>query len=145
MVKNAVLEELHPSPGFRGPGLGVVAELVVLLVSTPEHYHIAPKNILLRESDGEPLLLDLFDISEVGDGRVRTPALCPDGWEGLTDEQLDRFGTTKIVRDLVAAATGPEDGAALRELARELERPRIVRSAVSSWSSNLSGSKWPAF
>jgi AAA domain/Nuclease-related domain len=114
------------------------------------HGDIAPKNILLREGNGEPLLLDLFDISEVGDGRVRTPALCPDGWEGLTDEQLDRFATTKIVRDLVAAATGPEDVAALRELARELERPRIetlepVAIALRDALQRIEAAKPPVF
>jgi hypothetical protein len=113
------------------------------------HGDIAPKNILLRESDGEPLLLDLFDISEVGDGRVRTPALCPDGWEGLTDEQLDRFATTKIVRDLVAAATTADD-AVLRDLAHELGRPRIetlepVAIALRDALQRIEGAKPPTF
>src|SRR5260370_35227514 len=52
------------------------------------------------------------------------PPPCVPKWEGLTDEQLDRFATTKIVRDLIAAATTADD-AVLRDLAHELGRPRI--------------------
>lgn len=124
----------------------------VVAVHAMGHSHgdIAPKNILLREDDGEPLLLDLFDISEVGDGRVRTPALCPEAWEGLTDEQLDRFAATKIVRDLLSAATPAQDDILLRELTHELNRPRIetlepVAIALRDALQRIEAAKTPIF
>ncbi|WP_316226053.1 AAA domain-containing protein [Bradyrhizobium sp. SZCCHNS3052] len=88
------------------------------------HGDVAPKNILVRQ-DGDIRLLDLFDISEVGDGRLRTPALCPEAWESLTDVQLDRFATTKIIRHMIAASGDGQVGSVVAELDRELARPRI--------------------
>ncbi|MBR1177082.1 AAA family ATPase [Bradyrhizobium sp. KB893862 SZCCT0404] len=89
------------------------------------HGDVAPKNILVRQEDNDLRLLDLFDISEVGDGRVRTPALCPEAWESLTTEQLDRFATTKIIREMLVATNDSRAEQALAELDRELGRPRI--------------------
>jgi serine/threonine protein kinase len=68
------------------------------------HGDVAPKNILLRDSDGDLRLLDLFDLTEVGNGRVRTPSLCPQGWEALTEQQIDRYATLKIIVMLLEGA-----------------------------------------
>lgn len=65
---------------------------------------IAPKNIIVCDDGQDICLLDLFDMIEIGDGRIRTPAMCPDNCDALTDEQLDRYATTRIMRDLLTAA-----------------------------------------
>ena len=89
------------------------------------HGDIAPKNILLRASDGGTQLLDLFDLVEVGDGRVRTPDFCPEGWENLTEQQIDRFSVLAICRRLLEGAGDVRLGPAVDALRKELERPVI--------------------
>ena len=49
------------------------------------HGDIAAKNIIICDEGRDLRLLDLFDIAEVGDGRVRTPAMCPENFDALTD------------------------------------------------------------
>src|SRR5262249_36833348 len=52
-------------------------------------------------ADQQPLFLDLFDMTNVGSGKVRTPAICPPSWENLTDHQLDRFAAITLAADLL--------------------------------------------
>ncbi|MBX9778554.1 MAG: AAA family ATPase [Xanthobacteraceae bacterium] len=89
------------------------------------HGDIAPKNIIVCDDGRDIRLLDLFDMTDVGDGRIRTPAMCPDNRDALTDEQLDRYGTTKIVRDLLMALDDGSLAAEIAELDQELARPRM--------------------
>ena len=89
------------------------------------HGDVAPKNIIVCDDGSDMRLLDLFDMTDVGDGRVKTPAMCPENRDALTDEQLDRYATTKIVRDLLANVGDTTFATDLAELDRELARPRL--------------------
>ena len=89
------------------------------------HGDIAQKNIIVCDDGQDIRLLDLFDMEALGDGRVRTPAMCPENRDALTDEQLDRYATARVVRDLLSTVgdTRLEDDIA--EIDRELGRPRL--------------------
>jgi hypothetical protein len=89
------------------------------------HGDIAPKNIIVCDEERDIRLLDLFDMTEVGDGRVRTPTMCPENRDALTDEQLDRYATTRIVRDVLAGVGDAVLDADIADLERELSRPRL--------------------
>ncbi|WP_233475854.1 AAA domain-containing protein [Bradyrhizobium brasilense] len=99
----------------------------VLAIHAMGHSHgdVAPKNIIVCDDGNDIRLLDLFDIADVGDGRVRTPAMCPENCDALTDQQLDRYATTKIVRDVLANLSDGSLATDLEELDRELDRPRL--------------------
>lgn len=89
------------------------------------HGDIAGKNIVVREIDGELVLVDLFDLTDVGDGMVRTPSHCPDGWEALTRQQVDRYATLKVLADLFAATSGDSLSDVIEGIQEELARPAI--------------------
>jgi hypothetical protein len=89
------------------------------------HGDIASKNILVCADGQDICLLDLFDMTEVGDGRVRTPAMCPENSAALTHEQLDRYATAKIVRSLLDSAKNGNLAGEIAKLDHELERPRL--------------------
>lgn len=89
------------------------------------HGDIAPKNIIVCDQGRDMRVLDLFDMTEVGDGRVRTPAMCPENRDALTDEQLDRYASGKIVRDMLSAFEDADLVADIAELDRELAKPRL--------------------
>ena len=89
------------------------------------HGDVAPKNIVVCDDGHDIRLLDLFDMTDVGDGRVRTPAMCPENRDALTDEQLDRYATTRVVRDLLANAGDASLAADIAGLDHELARPRL--------------------
>jgi hypothetical protein len=89
------------------------------------HSDIAPKNIIVCDDGLDICLLDLFDLAEVGDGRVRTPAMCPENRDALTDQQLDRYATAKIVRDLLGFGKDLSLASEIADLDKELERPRL--------------------
>lgn len=88
------------------------------------HGDVAPKNVLV-DNDGGVTLLDLFDMSPVGDGRVRTPDYCPEGWERLTEKQIDRHAALVICASLLGAAADERLANAREAIAKELERPTI--------------------
>jgi AAA domain/Nuclease-related domain len=89
------------------------------------HGDIAPKNVLLCEDGKDIRLLDLFDMCEVGDGRLRTPSLCPENWGRLTQEQLDRYATVLMVRSFLEKIEGADLAEELAATERELERPTL--------------------
>jgi serine/threonine protein kinase len=89
------------------------------------HGDIAPKNILYDAIAQQPYLLDAFDVSPVGNGKVKTPAYCPVNWEVLGEQALDRFAIIKIVREQLRAAEDPRAAVAIQGLSLELERPSI--------------------
>lgn len=89
------------------------------------HGDITPKNILVRPENGRVTLLDAFDLTEIGDARVRTPNYCPDGWERLTEQQIDRYATLKVAAEVIQAANSDRLGDALSALDNELERGSI--------------------
>ncbi|WP_119273127.1 AAA domain-containing protein [Taklimakanibacter deserti] len=89
------------------------------------HGDIAPKNILVRDDVGTPCLLDLFDMIEVGSGSIRTPNLCPEGWEGLTEQQLDRYATLRVVELILDRVKDSRLANVLQVVGQELTRPAI--------------------
>ncbi|QOZ51572.1 AAA domain-containing protein [Bradyrhizobium sp. CCBAU 53338] len=99
--------------------------VVAIHAMSHSHGDIAFKNILVCEGDTDIRLLDLFDMTPLGDGRVRTPAMSPDNRDALTDEQLDRYATVKVVRALLEGTSDPSLSGEIAILDRELERPRI--------------------
>ncbi len=89
------------------------------------HGDIAPKNVLLCEDGMDIRLLDLFDMCDVGDGRLRTPSLCPQNWERLTQEQVDRYATVLMVRTFLEKIEDVDVAEELAAITRELERPAL--------------------
>ena len=67
------------------------------------HGDLSPHNILIERGIEKSKLtvLDLFDISAVGNGRKRTIAYCPEGFESLGEKQIDRYAGVLIARDLL--------------------------------------------
>lgn len=68
------------------------------------HCDLSPANMIVS-GDGPEITLtivDLFDLSPTGEGRVRNLAYAPPAWELLSDQHVDRFAVVKIVRELAA-------------------------------------------
>ena len=89
------------------------------------HGDIATKNVIVCDEGEDLRLLDLFDMTDVGDGHVRTPAMCPANHDTLTDQQLDRYATTRLVRDMLAGTGDADLVADVAELDGELARTRL--------------------
>jgi serine/threonine protein kinase len=89
------------------------------------HSDISNKNILVTTDRSDIRLLDLFDIAEVGDGHVRTPHLYPDGWERLSEQQIDRYAAISVVCTLLKATNDERFSEAVAALDKELERSAI--------------------
>jgi tRNA A-37 threonylcarbamoyl transferase component Bud32 len=89
------------------------------------HGDICLKNGVLSADREAIFLLDLFDISEVGDGSMRTPGSCPENWERLTDQQLDRYGAVSIVQWLLENVQDSELAEEKAAIAQELARPAL--------------------
>jgi hypothetical protein len=88
------------------------------------HGDVAPKNLLVGE-DGAVKLLDVFDLSQVGDGRVRTPDYCPEGWERLSEQQIDRYAALKICLSILSGPSDERLAHATDVLREELGRPAV--------------------
>ena len=88
------------------------------------HGDLHPDNVLV-DPDGIVTIIDLFDISLVGDGRVATPGWAPDNRERCTDQQIDRFAICKMVGALVERFGGEDGAAAGVVVANELQRKSI--------------------
>jgi hypothetical protein len=121
------LSEALPTDTERAARLSNRLVQCVVAIHAMGHSHgdVAPKNIIVCDEGNDIRLLDLFDMTDIGDGSVRTPAMCPENRDALTDEQLDRYATTKIVRDMLANASDSSFAADIAELDRELARPRL--------------------
>lgn len=121
------LDEEMPTDAATALRLGDRLVQCVNAIHSIGHFHgdVAPKNIITCKDTQDIFLLDLFDMSEVGDGRIRTPALCPENYDALTDEQLDRYATTAVVRRLLAAVSDMDLSAEIAEIDGELARPRL--------------------
>jgi tRNA A-37 threonylcarbamoyl transferase component Bud32 len=79
------------------------------------HGDLSPHNILVERGAERSTLtvVDLFDVSTVGDGRKRTIAYCPEGHEGLGEKQIDRYAAVLIARDVLKNASGKRVDAAI--------------------------------
>ena len=111
-----------------------VLALCALLVGGIDHLHgmgsahgdLSASNVLVRSHDDHPQLLDMFDLTNVGSARVRTPSLCPDAWETLTDQQLDRYAAHRLVESALARFEGSSKADSVLGVIRdELSRPKI--------------------
>lgn len=123
------LKETSPSDA-----LSIAGKLVTNIISLHqlgcEHGDIAAKNILFLEESKDICILDAFDISPIGDGLVRTPAMCPDNWEKLSQQCLDRYAVLKVVVDLLTPYEA-EYSTLVHELRTELARPIVETLEVS--------------
>jgi len=112
-----------------GAGLELAADLLRTITAlherSCEHGDISPSNVLVNVEARSVCLIDPFDISPVGDGTVRTPAMCPPNWELLGQAAIDRYAALKAACMLLAL--DPENCAKelLPELQAELEKPSI--------------------
>lgn len=97
-----------------------------------EHGDISAANILVNVEKELAHLLDPFDIGPVGDGVVRTPALCPPSWERLAQKALDRYAAVKVVRDFFALNPGELLAPVIQLLDDELDRPVIESLEVAT-------------
>lgn len=97
-----------------------------------EHGDIAAKNILFNSESKEICLMDAFDISPIGDGIVRTPSLCPEHWEKLSQQCLDRYAALKVIADLLAASDDEVLDDTIAGINAELARPAVETLELSS-------------
>lgn len=108
------------------------------------HGDLCEKNIVvdLAATPVTSVLIDLFDVSEFGDGKVRSLKNYPKNWERLTDEQLDRYSTVHIVRELLSMSSDPRLADGIAMLDEELARPAIeslqpIHDALCRFSDEL--------
>ncbi|WP_296248117.1 NERD domain-containing protein kinase family protein [uncultured Stenotrophomonas sp.] len=135
------LSELKTLPG------GVGLELAMKLLRTVselhsrgiEHGDISPANCLVDVPSGTICLIDPFDFAPVGDGSLRTPAMCPQNWQTLSQFAIDRYAAVKLATLLLKAENSPASELALIDLGAELEKSVIetVEVAVSILKRNL--------
>ncbi|MDO8771082.1 MAG: AAA domain-containing protein [Burkholderiaceae bacterium] len=97
-----------------------------------EHGDISAANVLVNVEEESVHLLDPFDIGPVGDGSVRTPALCPPNWERLGQRALDRFATIKVVQIFFSVNASELLAPILQVLEAELAKPVIESLEVST-------------
>jgi serine/threonine protein kinase len=90
-----------------------------------DHGDISPKNVLVDSDHTAIFLIDLFDMSTVGDASVRTPDMCPTNWERLGRDALDRYATLKIVGMLLDLDPSPLASAVAEKISLELQKPVI--------------------
>lgn len=113
------------------------------------HGDLTTRNVLL-DAQGGVQLIDLFDLSPIGTGRIRTPDYCPEGWERLTEQQIDRYGATKIVANVLGKIDDERLAATRAILADELQRPAIetlepAHTALKAAQTKLQEPPPPAF
>lgn len=102
-----------------------------------EHGDISPGNTLFDRDRGHLVLIDAFDVTAVGDGSLRTPSVCPEGWEMLGQMALDRYACLAVIRDILERSEGSSVEGLRAIVNRELQRPSIdtldgVVAAVAS-------------
>ena len=96
-----------------------------------DHGDIAQRNVIYDEVSSRLCLIDPFDISAVGDGAVRSPSLCPENWERLSQKEIDRYAVLKICADLIGDRTEECFGLLRETLAEELARPVVETLEVA--------------
>lgn len=119
-----------------------ILHLAESLVATVEGLHarnishgdLHPDNVLVDDA-GVVTLIDVLDISRVGEGRVTTPAWSPEDRERCTNEQIDRFAVCKMVGLLAerdgSAAVADLAGVVAEELRRRpIETLRPLAEAI---------------
>lgn len=69
------------------------------------HGDIKPQNIIVRQDDQLPVLIDLLDFRPSADGEVKSSAYSPERGGRL---ERDRFGVTKITEEILARSALPD-------------------------------------
>ncbi|MDT8760555.1 AAA domain-containing protein [Sphingomonas psychrotolerans] len=88
------------------------------------HGDLHPSNIVVA-ADMSVRLIDMFDVSAVGEGRVRSLSWAPEDHERRSDQQIDRFAVCRMVA-LRAEAAGSASMVRIALAAKaELERVSI--------------------
>jgi hypothetical protein len=110
-------------------GLEVARALITTVIQLNglecEHGDISPANAVFDREQRSFKLLDAFDVTAVGQGSMRTPALCPENWETWTQQSLDRYACLKTVEHVLRRSAGECVSEMTRLLASELCRPSL--------------------
>ena len=88
------------------------------------HGDLHLENVLV-DAQGSVTLIDLLDISPVGEGRVGSPAWAPEDRERCSNQQIDRFAVCRMVSILAEAAATPVSLQLAATANLELERRPI--------------------
>ncbi|WP_430425143.1 AAA domain-containing protein [Phenylobacterium sp.] len=91
------------------------------------HGDLSPSNVLVRTTSDpvELTVIDLFDLSPTGIGRVRNLAWAPADWELQSDLQIDRFAVCKIAKCVLESVAVAGDRQLFDLCTAELERSTI--------------------
>ena len=89
-----------------------------------DHGDLSPANVIVQDGD-EIVLVDLFDHSSVGDGRVFAAGYRPDNAEALSAQEIDRFGALALIEGCLSPWRGAGAVEILTLLAAERTRSRI--------------------
>ncbi|UZE50983.1 AAA domain-containing protein [Rhodopseudomonas sp. P2A-2r] len=87
------------------------------------HGDLHPDNVLVINNT--IVLIDLIDVSPVGEGRVRSPAWAPQDHERRTDQQIDRFAVCRMVVYCIDRASMPSLSVLAEAASIELDRHSI--------------------
>lgn len=88
------------------------------------HGDLHPENVIVGP-DGSVTLIDLFDISPVGAGRVHSAAWAPEDHERRTEQQIDRYAVCRIVALRAELSPTPEMLPIASAARAEMEREHI--------------------
>lgn len=100
---------------FRGADLAAELGILEGLVRSVEELHarglahgdLHPENVIVGP-DGVVVLIDLFDVSPVGAGRIHSAAWAPEDHERRTEQQIDRYAVCRMVAFCAEAAATSE-------------------------------------
>lgn len=105
---------------------GLVAAVEALHARGLAHGDLHPGNVIVG-MESSIILIDLFDMSPVGAGRIHSTAWAPKDRERRTEQQIDRFAVCKIVAIRAEAAATPE----MQRIA-EIARAETDRESVET-------------
>ncbi len=88
------------------------------------HGDLHPGNVIVQERS-RVVLIDVFDISQTGIGRLHSARWAPSDHERRSDEQIDRFAVCQIAADLLARHAAEEALMVLAALDAEFSRNSI--------------------
>jgi tRNA A-37 threonylcarbamoyl transferase component Bud32 len=105
-----------------------------------EHGDISPSNVLVNVEQRSLCLIDAFDIAPSGDGTMRTPSMCPPGWELLNQHAIDRYAALKIACMLLELDQGEKAKGLLPKLLKELSKPVVesLQLAIATLATSVS-------
>lgn len=118
--------------GLQSADLLALLEILSRFVSAVDELHsrglshgdLHPENVIITESQSVALI-DLLDISPVGQGRKRSIAWAPEAYERQSEQQIDRYATYLIVRSVLQRSGHTDCSAVLQIIREELGRAVI--------------------